>query len=167
MSYSRWLCLVMLRSVCFVSLRSGADSSWRVSSLGRPLHPYCGGHGLDSRKSLIFLLSQASFSLLLKRCSSLRWSLTSSFINPRFKYMIFMYSHSFCDWLANLTPVSQLVRTKTNRDLFARSPPAWRGGLLVSPVTSLSKFLGFLCYQPLYMKCCNHAPYLGVWFPHF
>ena len=70
--------------------------SWLDSSVGRALHRYCRGHGLKSCTGLNFFF-QALFSLLLKKCSLLRRSLSLSRLYLQFKYITFIYSQSFND----------------------------------------------------------------------
>ena len=74
-----------IRSHLFVTSRVYYDPtltwqqapSWLVSSVGRALHRYRRGHELKSHTGLN--ISQHLFSLLLKKCSLLRRSLSFSF----------------------------------------------------------------------------------------
>ena len=66
---------------------------WVARSFGRALHQYRRGHRFKSRTGLNFF--QVLFSLLLKKCSLLRTSLSYSRLYPQVTYMIFIYSQSF------------------------------------------------------------------------
>ena len=72
---------------------------WLDCSVGRALHRHRRTHSLESRSGQIFF--GFIFTILLKLCVELWWSIMSRHLSPQFKYLIFHIFTCSMPYVAN------------------------------------------------------------------